>query len=177
MTIRPIITAPDPRLAICSEEIERVDDEIRLLMDDMVDTMREADGIGLAAVQVGVHKRVLVMEIPDDSGRSQLYFMANPKIIARSEEENIYEEGCLSFPEQLGMVKRPKQVTIEYLDRNDTLQQLACEGLLATCVQHEIDHLNGVVFIDHLSMMRKHRIMEAVRKARKIQKRKTAHSG
>lgn len=182
MTILPLIIAPDPRLEVCSEEVPVVDDKIRKFLDDMLETMYAEEGIGLAAVQVGVHKRILVMDLNDRTGRYKKegeraegessedgpFFMVNPQIITESEEENIYEEGCLSFPEQRALVTRPKKVKVKYLDYHGKEQILECDGLLATCVQHEIDHLNGVVFIDHLSKLKHDVIMRKMKKLKKL---------
>jgi len=180
MTVLPLVIAPDPRLAVCSEPVEEVTDEIRKFMDDMVETMHACDGIGLAAVQVGVHKRILVMDLSESSKRyeeagekignvdlSKPIFMVNPEVVDESEEENIYEEGCLSFPDQRALVTRPKIVKIKYLDYNGKEQIIECDELLSTCVQHEIDHLNGVVFIDHVSKMKRDMIMRKVKKVKK----------
>lgn len=168
MTILPLVTAPDPRLSICSEEVTQVDDKMRQFMDDMLETMRHHDGIGLAAVQVGVHKRILVMEM-EQEGILQQFFVVNPTIIATSEEENIYEEGCLSFPDQKAMVSRPRSITVHYLNYQGEEQVMECSGLLATCIQHEMDHLNGVVFIDHVSKMKRDMILRKVKKIKKKQ--------
>ena len=180
MTVLPLVIAPDPRLAICSEPVDEITDELRKFMDDMVETMHACDGIGLAAVQVGVHKRILVMDLSEsqkryeDSGDSigdvdlsKPIYMVNPEIIEESEEENIYEEGCLSFPEQRALVTRPKVVKVKYLDYNGLEQVMECDELLGTCVQHEIDHLNGVVFIDHVSKMKHDFIMRKVKRIKK----------
>ncbi len=180
MAILPLVTAPDPRLLICSEPVDKVDDNLRKFMDDMLETMYHEEGIGLAAVQVGVHKRILVMDLSDSKQRyeeteekscgvdiSKPFFLVNPEIIELSEEENIYEEGCLSFPEQRALVTRPKRVKVKYLDYYGKEQSFACDGLLATCVQHEIDHLNGVVFIDHVSKLKRDVIMRKVKKIKK----------
>lgn len=179
MTILPLVIAPDPRLAVCSEPVDKVTDELRKFMDDMVETMHACDGIGLAAVQVGVHKRILVMDLSESEKRyesagkkigdvdlSEPIYMVNPEIIDESEEENIYEEGCLSFPEQRALVTRPKIVKIKYLDYHGKEQVMVCDELLATCVQHEIDHLNGVVFIDHVSKMKRDFILRKLKKLR-----------
>lgn len=181
MTILPLVVAPDPRLAVCSEPVDKVDDEIRKLMDDMVETMHHEQGIGLAAVQVGVHKRVLVMDLSDAGTRyedadselcgvdiSKPILMANPEIIEESEEQSSYEEGCLSFPQQRALVIRPKKVKVRYLDYNNKECIIECDDLLATCVQHEIDHLNGVVFIDHVSKMKRDMVMRKIKKLRKL---------
>lgn len=162
MAILPLVIAPDPRLEVCSAAVEEVNDELRAFMDDMVETMRHENGVGLAAVQVGVHKRVLVMEIDE-----VIYHIINPEIVCNSEEQNIYEEGCLSFPDQRAMVTRPKEITIKYLDYHGKPQTIECDGLLATCIQHEIDHLNGVVFIDHVSKLKRDMIMRKMRKQKK----------
>lgn len=166
MTKLTIITAPDPRLAICSEEVKDVTPELQKLMDDMLETMYAEDGIGLAAVQVGVHKRILVMDLQQD-GKKEPMFIINPEIIESSEEENIYEEGCLSFPGQLAMVTRPKTVKVKFLDYHGKEQILDCDELLATCIQHEMDHLNGVVFIDHVSRLKREMILRKVKKIKK----------
>lgn len=182
MTILPLVIAPDPRLAVCSAEVTVVDDKLRKFMDDMLETMYEEGGIGLAAVQVGVHKRILVMDLNDHAGRYREegadvpppspdkgpFFIINPEIIESSEEENMYEEGCLSFPEQRATVVRPKTVKVKYLDYNGKEQIMDCDNLLATCIQHEIDHLNGVVFIDHLSKLKADVIMRKVKKLKKF---------
>ncbi len=178
MTILSIITEPDPRLHICSEEVPEVTDDVRRFMDDMLETMYHSEGIGLAAVQVGVHKRIIVMDIDhpqeryqsDGSGHGKPICMVNPKIVASSEDENIYQEGCLSFPGQFAKVIRPKEVTIEYLDYNGETQKLLCTGLLATCVQHEIDHINGVVFVDHISKLKREMILRKLKKAQQSEK-------
>ncbi len=163
MTILPLVTAPDPRLLICSEKVTKIDDKLQKFMDDMVETMRHEEGVGLAAVQVGVHKRILVMEIAD-----KVYHLINPEIISASEEKNIYDEGCLSFPDQRALVTRPKIVKVKYLDYNGAEQVMECDELLATCVQHEIDHLNGIVFINHISKLKRDVIMRKVKKIKKL---------
>ena len=162
MTILPLVIAPDPRLSICSQPVPVVTDATRRLMDDMVETMRHEDGVGLAAVQVGVHLRILVMEINET-----IYYVINPEIETVSEEQNIYEEGCLSFPKQRALVTRPKQITVKCLGYDGKEQRIECDELLATCIQHEIDHLNGVVFIDHLSKLKRSMIMQKVKKLKK----------
>lgn len=182
MTVLPLVIAPDPRLEVCSAEVSVVDDNTRKFLDDMLETMYAEGGIGLAAVQVGVHKRILVMDLNDRAGRYKNdeeraegdspdngpFYMVNPQIINESEEENIYEEGCLSFPEQRALVTRPKQVKVKYLDYYGKEQLLECDGLLATCVQHEIDHLNGVVFIDHISKLKHDVIMRKMNKLKRL---------
>jgi peptide deformylase len=178
MAVLPLVTAPDPRLEARSEPVSEVNADIRQLMDDMLETMYEQEGIGLAAVQVGVHKRVLVMDLRDTAERYEEegadkpeflgpYFMAIPEIVKNSEEETDFEEGCLSFPGQRAVVSRPSQVTVRYLDYDGKQQEVECDGLLAICVQHEIDHLNGVVFIDHVSKLKHDMIMRRVAKIKK----------
>ncbi len=175
MTVLPIVIAPDPRLLQKSAPVAAVDDDLRRLMDDMLETMYASNGIGLAAVQVGVHKRVLVMDIARgsdryegrDESKSQPLFLVNPQIVGESEEQNIYEEGCLSFPGNFGEVERPKQVKVRYLDYHGKEQLLEADGLLATCVQHEMDHLDGKVFVDHLSLVRRDMILRKMKKAKK----------
>ena len=160
--------SPDPLLSQRSKPVEMVDDDIRKLMDDMLETMYAEDGVGLAAVQVGILKRVLVMDVDQGSeGGGKPYFLANPEIIESSDEIKTYDEGCLSFPGARGEVERPKIVTVKYLDYNNEEQTLHADGLLATCVQHEIDHLNGVTFVDHLSNLKRNMIIKKMKKAEK----------
>ena len=150
MAVLPILVAPHPVLKKKADPVAEVDDEIRTLMEDMLETMYAAPGIGLAAPQVGVSKRVLVMDVSRDGEDSEPLRMANPEVIWESDDIASYEEGCLSFPEQYAEVLRPAEVTIRYLDQNNEAQELKADGLLATCVQHEIDHLNGILYLDHL---------------------------
>ena len=183
MTIRPIIAVPDPRLKQVSEPVEAVTDALRLLMDDMVETMHDAKGIGLAAIQIGVNKRVIVMDLspsdPGDDGESldrydlselkdeTIRYFVNPEIVWTSEEMNNYQEGCLSVPGFFDDVERPKACKVNYLDYQGQPQELDCDGLLATCIQHEMDHLNGVVFLDHLSRLKRDMIVKKLRKQSK----------
>jgi len=168
MTIRPILTAPDPRLQAVSTDVEKVDAEIRKLVDDMADSMYEADGIGLAAVQIGVPKRVIVIDIDQKDGKKNPRAFINPKITWASEETAVFEEGCLSVPEIWDDVERPARIKAEYLDRDGKPQTLEADGLLATCLQHEMDHLNGVLFIDHLSRLKKNMAIKKLTKAKKL---------
>ncbi|HEY4077081.1 MAG TPA: peptide deformylase [Rhizomicrobium sp.] len=170
MTIRPILTAPDPRLQAVSTDVEAVTDEIRKLVDDMVDSMYAADGIGLAAIQIGVAKRVLVIDLDQKEGKKNPVAYINPKITWTSDEMAVFEEGCLSVPEIWDDVERPARITAEYLDRDGKKQTLEADGLLATCLQHEMDHLNGVLFIDHLSRLKKSMALKKLTKAKKLQK-------
>ncbi len=165
MAILPIIELPDPRLRLVSEPVGAVDAAVRKLMDDMLETMYEAPGIGLAAIQVAVAKRVLVMDVAREDEPKQPLCLANPEIVWSSEDKNVYQEGCLSIPEYYEDVERPKQVRVRYLDRDNKVQEMEADGLLATCVQHEIDHLNGVLFIDYLSRLKRERVVKKFAKA------------
>ena len=169
MTIREILTVPDPRLKKKSAPVERVDDELRALMDDMLETMYDAPGIGLAAIQIGAPKRVIVMDIAPREGereREPRYFV-NPEILWRSEETVPYEEGCLSVPDIYDEVERPARVKLRYLNYHGEIVEEDAEGVFAVCIQHEMDHLNGVLFIDHLSRLKRERAVSKVKKAAK----------
>ena len=167
MAIRTILTAPDPRLKKKSKPVDSVDAEVRQLMDDMLETMYDAPGIGLAAPQIGELRRVIVLDIEREDLKTGPIVMANPEVIEASDEDATYEEGCLSVPEHYSDVVRPAKVTVRYLDRDGETQEMACEGLLATCVQHEIDHLDGILFIDHISALKRNMILRKLLKARK----------
>ncbi|HEY0282483.1 MAG TPA: peptide deformylase [Rhizomicrobium sp.] len=171
MTIRPILTAPDPRLKAVAADVAKVDGDIRRLIDDMLETMYAADGIGLAAVQIGVAKRVIVMDIDQKDGKKKPRVFVNPKILWASEELASFEEGCLSVPDIWEEVERPARIRAEYLDRDGKTQTLEADGLLADCLQHEMDHLNGILFIDHLSRLKR---SIALRKLAKAKKKETA---
>ena len=168
MTVRPILTAPDPRLQAVSTDVETVTDETRALIDDMVDSMYAADGIGLAAIQIGVARRILVIDLDQKEGKKNPVAYINPKITWASDEMAVFEEGCLSVPEIWDDVERPAKIKAEYLDRDGKLQTLEADGLLATCLQHEMDHLNGVLFIDHLSRLKKSMAIKKLTKAKKL---------
>ena len=168
MTIRTILTAPDPRLKAVSEPVAKVDAEIRTLIDDMIETMYGADGIGLAAVQVGVPKRVLVMDIDQKEGKKNPVAYVNPKILWASEEMAVFEEGCLSVPEIWDEVERPAKIRAEYLDREGNRQEIEADGLLAVCLQHEMDHLEGVLFLDHLSKLKRSMALKKLQKAKRL---------
>jgi peptide deformylase len=168
MALLPIITAPDPRLKAIAKPVERVDDPVRRLMDDMLETMYAAPGIGLAAPQVGVLKRVLVVDITKEGEPRAPVRMANPEIIWVSEEDAVFEEGCLSVPEHYAEVTRPAAARIRYLDYQNEIREMEASGLLATCLQHEIDHLDGVLFIDHLTALKRSIILRKLLKARKL---------
>ncbi len=174
MALKTILTAPDPRLKKKSLPVAGVTDEVRQLLDDMLETMYAAPGIGLAAPQVGELKRVIVLDIDREDTKTGPLFMVNPEIVEASDEDATYEEGCLSVPEHYSDVARPARVTVRYLDRDGMRRDLACEGLLATCVQHEIDHLDGVLFIDHISSLKRNMILRKLLKARKEAERDAA---
>ncbi len=168
MSIRPILTAPDPRLKVVSEATGKVDEEMRRLIDDMVESMYAADGIGLAAVQIGVPKRIIVMDIDQKDGKKNPRVFVDPKILWASDELATFEEGCLSIPEIWEDVERPARIRAEYLDRAGARQTLEAEGLLATCLQHEMDHLEGVLFIDHLSRLKRSIALRKLQKAKRL---------
>jgi peptide deformylase len=167
MALLPIITAPDPRLKKVCAPVEAVDDEIRRLMDDMLETMYHAPGIGLAAPQVGVLKRVIVVDISGDDEEKRPLFMANPELVGVSDDDASYEEGCLSLPEHYGEVVRPATIRVRYIDRENEIREMDAEGLLATCIQHEMDHLDGVLFVDHLTALKRNMILRKLLKAKK----------
>ena len=174
MAVRDIIKLPDKRLRLVSEPVKTIDAEVRRLAEDMLETMYAAPGIGLAAPQVGVLKRVIVLDIDREEVKTGPLFMANPEVIEASEEDVSYEEGCLSVPDHYSEVVRPAKVTVRYLDRDGKQQDMKCEGLLATCVQHEIDHLDGILFIDHISALKRNMILRKLLKARKEKERDEA---
>ena len=165
MALREIITVPNPLLKQVSAPVEGgVTDELRALMDDMLETMYEAPGIGLAAVQIGVPKRIIVMDLSKEEGVKEPRYFVNPEILWRSEEVVPYEEGCLSVPEIYDQVERPAKVRIRYLDYQGKQIEEEAEGIYAVCIQHEMDHLEGVLFIDHLSRLKRDRAVAKVKK-------------
>ncbi|HEX3432143.1 MAG TPA: peptide deformylase [Rhizomicrobium sp.] len=168
MAPRPILIAPDPRLKAVSEEIRAVDADTRRLADDMLESMYAADGIGLAAIQIGVPKRVLVMDLVRKDGKNEPRVFINPRILWTSKDTVVCEEGCLSVPDIWEEVERPAQIRAEYLDREGRLQKLEAEGLLATCLQHEIDHLEGTLFVDHLSRLKRSMALKKLAKAQRL---------
>ena len=170
MAVLPIIIAPDPRLKQVCTPVERVDGEVRRLMDDMLESMYAAKGIGLAAPQVGVLRRVIVLDLAKDGAPPEVVQLANPELTWVSEEEASYEEGCLSLPDYYAEVVRPAAVKVRYLDREGETRSLEAEGLLATCLQHEIDHLNGILFVDHISALKRNMILRKLAKAKKAAK-------
>jgi peptide deformylase len=159
----PIVKIPDPVLRQIAKPVDEITDGVRQLLDDMAATMYDAPGIGLAAPQINVSQRLVVIDCGKDDA-PELYKMVNPEIIALSEEQAVLEEGCLSIPDQTAEVKRPAEVSIRYLDETGTTQTLTADGLLAACIQHEIDHLNGVLFIDHISRLKRDMITRRVMK-------------
>jgi peptide deformylase len=167
MAIRDIITLPDKRLRLNSEPVKHVDAGVRKLIDDMFETMYKAPGIGLAAIQVGVAKRVVTMDLSKKEDNHEPQVFINPEIVWKSDETAKYEEGCLSIPEYYEEVERPKEVKVKYLDRDGKPAEIEATGLLATCLQHEIDHINGVLFIDHLSKLKRDRVIKKFAKAAK----------
>lgn len=174
MAIRPILEAPDPRLRTISTPVDSIDDDLLTLIDDMFETMYDARGIGLAAIQVGVPKRVLVMDLQEPESDAEdapavkkpMVFI-NPEILNGSDELSVYQEGCLSVPEQYAEVERPATVRASWMDREGRIHEEEIDGLLATCLQHEMDHLEGVLFIDHLSRLKRDMLMKKLLKARK----------
>jgi peptide deformylase len=167
MALRDIIKLPDPRLRLVSEPVGTIDDGIRRLVDDMFETMYDAPGIGLAAIQVGVPQRVVTIDLEKKQGEKEPRVLLNPEVIWSSEEKGTYEEGCLSIPEYYEEVERPARVKVRYLSLDGSTQELEADGLLATCLQHEIDHVNGVLFIDHLSKLKRSRVIKKFAKAAK----------
>ena len=164
MTIRKILTEPDPFLRQKSEKVDVVDDSIRSLMDDMLETMYAANGIGLAAIQIGVPKRIIVMDISKEDAKKEPRFFVNPVIKIKDPQKATYEEGCLSVPDQFAEIDRPSKCEVEYLDYNGKKQLLKADGLLATCIQHEMDHLEGILFIDYLSKLKRSMIIKKLSK-------------
>ena len=168
MAIIPLVKAPDPRLKLVSQPVKSVDKELMRFMGDMLETMYDANGIGLAAIQIGVPQRVVVMDLDPKGPNSKPLYILNPVIVATSTEESTYQEGCLSVPEFWEDVHRPAKLTVEYMDEKGNPQRVDADGLFATCFQHEIDHLNGMLFIDHLSKLKR---SIALRKSAKAKRR------
>ena len=165
MTIKKILTEPNEVLRTISKNVKKVGQAEKQLMDDMLETMYNANGIGLAAIQIGVPKRIIVIDLSKDKNKKPMYFV-NPVIKKRHSEKTLYEEGCLSVPEQFAEVERPRECEIEYLDYKGKKQLLKAKGLLATCIQHEIDHLEGILFIDYLSKLKKTIILKKLSKSK-----------
>ncbi|KQZ82964.1 peptide deformylase [Mesorhizobium sp. Root157] len=171
MTIKPLIILPDPVLRQSSKPVERVDAPLRKLADDMLATMYDAPGIGLAAIQVGEPVRMLVIDLAKEDEAPAPHVFINPEILESADARSVYEEGCLSIPDYYAEVERPAGVRVKYLDRDGKEQEIMADGLMATCLQHEIDHLNGVLFIDHISKLKRDIVM---RKFKKLAKDKPA---
>jgi peptide deformylase len=165
MTIKPLIILPDPILRQVSKPVETIDSSILRLADDMLATMYDAPGIGLAAIQIGVPRRLLVIDLSKDGEEKAPQVFINPEVLSFSDTRSSYEEGCLSIPDYYAEVERPAQVTVRHLDRNGKETLTEAEGLLATCLQHEIDHLNGVLFIDHISRLKREMVIKKFTKA------------
>ncbi|ORE98767.1 peptide deformylase [Aurantimonas sp. 22II-16-19i] len=171
MTIKPLIILPDPLLREVSRPIETVDDTVRRFADDMLETMYDAPGIGLAAIQVGEPIRMLVLDISKEDEEKAPRVFLNPEIVASADERSVYEEGCLSIPDYYAEVERPAGVTVRYLGLDGKMHEEAAEGLYATCLQHEIDHLNGVLFIDYISKLKRDMV---IKKFTKLARMKSA---
>lgn len=167
MAVLPIITAPDPRLNRRAQPVAKVDDSVRRLMDDMLETMYQAPGIGLAAPQVGVLKRVIVVDCAKSDEKPEPYKIANPEILWRSQEMLVNNEGCLSLPEHYADVERPAEIKLRYLDEQNEIRELHAKGLLATCIQHEVDHLEGLLFVDHISPLKRNIILRKLGKLKR----------
>ncbi len=164
MSIRPLIILPDPILRLLSKPVEQVDDRLRKFADDMLDTMYDAPGIGLAAIQVGEPLRMLVIDLAKEDEPKAPQVFINPEIVESGDDRSVYEEGCLSIPDYYAEVERPATVRVRYVDRVGKQQEVLADGLLATCLQHEIDHLNGVLFIDHISKLKRDIVMRKFKK-------------
>ena len=167
MALRPIIILPDPKLRLVCERIERVDGALRKLMDDMIETMHDAPGVGLAAIQIAEPICLVVVDVARKEEPPDPQVFVNPEVVWSSDERSTYEEGCLSIPEYYAEVERPASVRARYLDRDGEMREILAEGLLATVLQHEIDHLNGVLFIDHISKLKRDRVIKKFQKAAK----------
>ena len=167
MALLPIIIAPDARLKITAIAVERVDSKVRALMDDMVETMHSANGIGLAAPQVGEGRRVIVVDVSAEDEEPNAIRMANPELLWVSDDAGVHEEGCLSLPEYYAEVDRPDAIKMRYLDYDSKIQELETEGVLSTCIQHELDHLDGILFVDHLSSLKRNMILRKLPKPKK----------
>jgi peptide deformylase len=168
MALLPVVIAPDPRLKLKAKPVEQVDSTVRRLMDDMLETMYLAPGIGLAAPQVGEALRIIVLDIARDEEEKQPLRMANPEILWRSDELATYNEGCLSLPEHYADVTRPAEIRVRYLDHENEIREMRAEGLLATVIQHEMDHLQGVLFVDHISPLKRNIILRKLAKTKRL---------
>ena len=167
MSRLPIITAPDPRLKVKSEVVDHVDDALRKLLDDMLETMYEAPGIGLSAIQVGIARQLITVDVSAEDDEPEPLFLINPTIVHFSEEGAIFDEGCLSLPNHFAEIERPEKIVVDYVDRDGEARQLQADGLLSRCIQHEMDHLQGILFVDHLSLMKRNMILRKLQKQRR----------
>ncbi len=167
MSKRKIVIEPDPILRKKSETLEKVDDELRSLLDDMLETMYAAPGIGLAAVQIGILKRLIVIDISKEKEKKDPLFLINPEIVSKSKKTSVHEEGCLSLPGHFAEIERPAECQIKYIGYDGKQKEIKASGLLSTCIQHEIDHLNGILFIDYLSKLKKDMILKKLIKNKK----------
>jgi len=172
MAVREILKLPDKRLRLVSQPVKKIDADIRALVDDMFETMYAAPGIGLAGIQVGIDKRVVVMDLSKKEETHKPQVFINPEVTWASEEKSSHEEGCLSIPEYYEEVERPKEVKLRFLDLDGKAHEISANGLFATCIQHEIDHTNGVLFIDHISKLKRDRVIKKFTKAAKAAKKK-----
>ena len=170
MAVRDILILPDKRLRLVSKPVAKIDAATRKLVEDMFETMYDAPGIGLAAIQIGVPRRIVTMDLAKKDEPKEPQVFINPEMISQSDEKNIHEEGCLSIPEYYEEVERPAAVKVRYLDLDGKQHEIEADGLLATCIQHEIDHLNGVLFIDHISKLKRDRVIKKFTKAAKLGK-------
>jgi peptide deformylase len=168
MTIKPLIIIPDPILRQASKPIETVNGEVKKLAADMLETMYDAPGIGLAAIQIGVPRRMLVLDVSKEGDDKTPLVFINPEIVSSSDERSVYEEGCLSIPDYYAEVERPAKIKVRHLDAEGREQVTEADGLLATCLQHEIDHLNGILFIDHISKLKREMVIRKFTKAAKL---------
>lgn len=168
MAVLPVIIAPDPRLKVKARPVERVDAEVRRLMDDMLESMHAANGIGLAAPQVGVAKRIIVVDASEDDKEPHPLRMANPEIVWASDDIQPRNEGCLSLPDHYAEVARPIAVRVRYLDHENEIREIDAEGILATCIQHEMDHLEGTLFVDHISSLKRNIILRKLTKSKRL---------
>ena len=167
MSKRKIVIEPDPILRRKSENLEKVDDDLRRLLDDMLETMYSAPGIGLAAVQIGILKRLIVIDISKEKEKKNPLFLINPEIISKSKNTSIYEEGCLSLPGHFAEIERPAECQVKYIDYDGKKKEIKANGLLSTCIQHELDHLDGILFIDYLSKLKRDMILKKLVKHKK----------
>lgn len=170
MALRPIIILPDAKLRLVSDTVAKVTPDLRQLLDDMFDTMYEAPGIGLAAIQVGIPQRVITVDVAKQDEPREPLALINPQVLWTSEETSSYEEGCLSIPDYYEVVERPARVRVRFLDREGAEKEMEAEGILATCLQHEIDHLDGKLFIDHISKLKRDRVIKKFQKQARFER-------